>query len=169
MSRNDPKLIERFSLLEKTLMRLGFYGLMVIGAYGIFIESTLWGFIYVAFVMIGLNLGLLYFLCRRCPYPYKHSDCLFVPFWVVKKQHTFCSAPMGLGDKIGFLSIMAGFVVIPQYWLFQNVGVLILFWIFCLPTIGRFVFYLCRRCQHIQCPLNRVNEKAKTQGFLQGA
>jgi len=168
MSKNDPRLIETFSLAEKILMRLGFYGLMVIGAYGIFLEDILWGFIYSVFVVLGLNFGLSHFLCRHCPYPYHHSDCLFVPFRVIKRQHAPSSAPMGLRDKIGFLAVMAGFILIPQYWLWRNVGVLIAFWIVCLPTIAAFVFHFCRRCQHFECPLNRVSEKSKKEGTLQG-
>lgn len=159
----DVNLIERFSLLEKALMRLGFYGFVVIGAYGIYLESILWGLIYSGFVIIGLQFGFLYFLCTHCPYPYNHSDCLFMPFWVVTKQFKFRSAQVNLLDKIGFIVIMTGLVVIPQYWLIKNYTVLIIFWIFCLPTLLAFPFHLCRRCQHFHCPFNLVGEELKNK------
>ena len=158
-SNEHVNLIERFTLLQKILMRLGFYGFMIVGAYGVYLESILWGLIYSGFVIFGLELGFLYFLCCHCPYPYNYSDCLFVPFWLVKKQYKFRSAPLSILDKIGFIAIMAGFVVIPQYWLLKNYTILILFWIFCLPTLASFPFYLCRRCQHFQCPGNLVSEE----------
>ncbi len=152
-------LVDRFTLLQKTLMRLGFYGFMIIGAYGIYLESTLWALIYVGYVILGMELGLSFFLCSHCPYPYKYSDCLFAPFWVFTKQFRFRPARMSIVDNIFFILAMAGFIVIPQYWLFKNVTVLILFWIFCLPTIASFPLFWCRRCRHIHCCLNLVNKK----------
>ena len=47
-------LVERFPLLQKILMRVGFYGFMIIGAYGIYLESILWGLIYSGFVIFGI-------------------------------------------------------------------------------------------------------------------
>ena len=156
---NHCDLIERFKLLEKILVRIGFYGFMFVGAYGIYSKSILWGLIYTVFVILGLKFGLLYFLCSHCPYPYKYSDCLFVPFRLIEKQYEFRSNAMSVLDKIGFVAITAGFILIPQYWLFKNYTILILFWILCLPTLASFPFYLCRRCQHFDCPFNSVSEK----------
>jgi len=152
-------LIETFNPLEKILLRVGFYGFMIIGAYGIYSNSIVWGLIYTGFVIFGSKFGLLYFLCSHCPYPYKHSDCLFVPSSLIKKQYEFRSDKMSVLDNIGFVAIMAGFIVIPQYWLFKNYTILILFWILCLPTLASFPFYLCRRCQHFDCPFNSVSDE----------
>jgi len=46
-SQQYVNLIERFSLLEKILMRIGFYGFIIIGAYGIYSVSITWGHIHV--------------------------------------------------------------------------------------------------------------------------
>ena len=156
---NHGELIERFNLLEKILLRVGFYGFMLVGTYGIYSRSIVWGLIYTGFVIFGLKFGLLYFLCSHCPYPYKHSDCLFVPFSLIKKQYEFRSDAISVLDKIGFVAITAGFIVIPQYWLLENYTILILFWILCLPTLAIFPFYLCRRCLHFDCPFNSVSEE----------
>jgi len=155
----NVNLIERFTLHQKILMRVGFYGFMIIGAYGIYLESVLWGLIYSAFLILGIQFGLSYFLCSHCPYPYKHSDCLFAPFWVFTKQYKFRPAPMSILDKTIFILAMAGFIIIPQYWLLKNYAVLILFWIFCLPTIGSLPFFWCRRCKNFHCCFNSVSEK----------
>jgi len=151
-------LVEKFTLLQKILMRIGFYGFMIIGAYGIYLESILWGLIYSGFVIFGIEFGLSYFLCSHCPYPYKYSECLFAPFWVFTKQYKFRSAPMSILDKTAFILSMAGFIMIPQYWLSKNYTILILFWIFCLPTFASFLFFWCKRCQHFHCCFNSVSE-----------
>jgi len=151
-------LVERFNIPQKILMRVGFYGFMIIGAYGIYLECILWGLIYSGFVIFGIAFGLSYFLCSHCPYPYKYSDCLFAPFWVFTKQYKFRSAPMSISDKTVFILSMAGFIVIPQYWLFKNYTLLILFWIFCLPTLASLPFFWCKRCQHFSCYFNSVSE-----------
>jgi hypothetical protein len=156
---HQVKIVERFTLVQKILMRVGFYGFMVIGAYGIYVESILWGLIYSGFVIVGIEFGLSYFLCSRCPYPYEYSDCLFAPFWVFTKQYTFRPGTMSIFDKTFFISSMAGFVIIPQYWLFKNYTILILFWIFCLPTIASLPLFWCRRCKNSHCCFNLVSEE----------
>lgn len=152
-------LIERFTLPQKILMRFGLYGFMVLGAYGIFLESTLWGLIYSVFVILGIEFGLSYFLCSHCPYPYKHSDCLFAPFWVFTKQYKFRPVPMSILDKTAFIVAMSGFVVIPQYWLSRNYAILILFWIFCLPTVASLPLFWCTRCKNNNCCFNLAGRK----------
>jgi len=163
----NVRLIEKFSLLEKTLYRTGFYGFIIIGAYGIYLQNIVWGIIYTAFVISGLRFGLLYFACSHCPYPYKYSDCLFAPFWLIKNQCKFRSNPMTALDKVVSAVIMAGFVLIPQYWLLKNYTILILFWIFCVLTIAGFPFYLCKRCRNFKCPLNLVNKELIKETELQ--
>ena len=154
-------LVERFTLLHKIIMRLGFYGFMIIGAYGIYVESILWALIYSCFGILGLNFGFSYFLCSHCPYPYKYSDCLFLPFWIFTKQYKFRSAPMSVLDKTVFIFSMVGFILIPQYWLVKNYTILILFWIFCLPTIASLRLFWCRRCKNFHCCFNLVSEELK--------
>ena len=152
-------LIERFSLFEKLLMRVGFYGFIIVGACGIFLESTAWGLIYAGFVVLGLNFVVLYRFCSRCPYPFQYSDCLFIPAGLIKKKCKFRAEPMGTLDMIGSAVIMAGLGVIPQYWLLKNHVLLILFWIFCLPVLAALPLYFCRRCRHFKCPLNSARKE----------
>ncbi|MBN2030509.1 hypothetical protein JW824_09715 [bacterium] len=154
--KNDTHLVDGFSLIEKILMRMGFYGFIFIGAYGIYSATLLWGLLYTGFVLFGLGFVFLYCLCAHCPYPYEYSDCLFLPAGLIKKLYKSRSEQMHILDKVGFLMVMGGLVIIPQYWLLKRDMLLILFWIFCLPTLARLLFYLCKRCRHFNCPLNRV-------------
>lgn len=157
--QNNVNLAERFSLFEKILMRMGFYGFIIIGAYGIYSESVPWGLLYTVFVIFGLSVLLSYCLCAHCPYPYKYSDCLFMPLALINK-YKFRSRPMSTLDKIGFIVMMVGVVVIPQYWLLKNSTILIIFWIFYLPTFAGFLFYECRRCRHFDCPFNLARKES---------
>ena len=157
----DIKSIDKFSLFEKIFMRIGFYGFIITGAYGIFSVNTLWAFIYIGFVLLGFAIGLLYSLCSHCPYPYKFSDCLFLPFGLVKKICHFRSASMNKLEKTSFIVVMIGLVAIPQYWLFKNYTILTIFWIFCLPTLAGLIFYFCKRCHHVSCPFNLSPKKVE--------
>ena len=147
-------LTERFSLIHKMFMRTMFYGYIVIGAYGIYSESIFLGVFYSGFVIFGLFPLLLYCVCANCPYPYKCSDCLLLPFWLIKKLYKFRGLSMSITDKVGFIVTFAGLILIPQYWLLKNYTLLILFWIFCLPVLIIIPFYFCKRCQHFSCPFN---------------
>ncbi len=44
--KQNLDLIEKFSLSEKIFLRIAFYGVIVIGAYGIYSESSMWGIVY---------------------------------------------------------------------------------------------------------------------------
>jgi len=84
----------------------------------------------------------------------------------LKKLYTFRSERMSILDKIGWIIMMAGLVMIPQYWLLENHVVLTIFWILGLPTLVSISFYYCRRCRHFDCPFNsvRMKSEAKDQG-----
>ena len=87
------RFIEGFSLTERVLMRIGFYGFIIVGAYGVFLQSIPWGLAYTGFSIVGL-LAVLYCLCAHCPYPHKLSTCLFLPTGVVKALFSYRPEPM---------------------------------------------------------------------------
>ncbi len=158
---NDPScrqvspFIEGFSLTERVLMRIGFYGFIIIGAYGIFLHSIPWGVAYSGYAVCG-SLAILYSLCAHCPYPHKLSTCLFLPTSVVKALFHYRPEPMSRLDKVVMTVSMAGLVVIPQYWLIKEPLVLAVFWLFCAPVFVVIPLSYCRRCRHTDCPFNMV-------------
>ena len=157
-NNEDCTLINRFSLPEKILMRLAFYGFIIIGAYAIFSASILWGAIYTAFVIFGAMLVAWHLFCPHCPYPFKYETCLFFPAGKIKLFGSFRSEPMNMMEKVGAFAWFAGLIVIPQYLLFQNYILLIIFWVLALPLLARFRIYICKRCRHFFCPLNAVDK-----------
>jgi len=160
-SDQNVNLAKKFSLAEKILLGIGYYGLVITGAYGIYVQSITWGLLYTGFVTLGLFVFLGYCVCAYCPYIYpEYSDCLFLPFGtLVRKLYKFRPGPISIVDKVGFLIIMAGVVVIPQYWLLKNYTIFAIFWIFCLPTYAGLILYECRRCQHFECLFNRAKRE----------
>jgi len=153
-----PDVSKGFTGTEKILMGTGFYGFVLIGIFGIALESVVWALGYAGFAVFGVLVLFGLGICSHCPYIFEeYTDCLFPPWGkVYRKFYRFRSFTLSSTDKILFLTMMIGIVVIPQYWLVKNPWVLGLFWVFCAPTIAGFALYECRRCQHFGCPFNRA-------------
>lgn len=156
--RREPDVSKGFTRTEKILMGIGFYGFVSIGVFGVFLESTIGGLVYVGFALVGILFLFGYGLCTHCPYIFEdYTDCLFPPWGTVYRTlYRFRGLTLSSLDKVLFLSMMIGIVVIPQYWLLKNPWVFGLFWLFCAPTAWGFIMYECRRCQHFSCPFNRA-------------
>ena len=152
-NRQHGDFIEKFSLCEKIFLRIVFYGVIIIGAYGIYSESRVWGFLYLGFLLAG-TIILLFSLCSHCPYPHKYSECLIISPWVMKKISKFNPEPMSSVKKTGSLIMLGGMIIIPQFWLGKNITLLVLFWLFCVPAFIIFPLYFCKRCRHVHCPYN---------------
>jgi hypothetical protein len=166
MSNDDIKykLTDKFTPPERFFMVIGFYGFIIVGAAGIYSVSILWGLIYTAFAVFGLLGVVLSCLCSHCPYPYEYNTCLFLPVGLVKKLRKYNPDPLKKHEKLGFAAVMAGLVVIPQYWLVQNLTLLILFWGLCIPTFFLALpLYYCKHCRLFSCPFNKVPLKVRTE------
>ena len=154
---NNNKCLKTFSLRDKLLFRIGFYGFIIVGTFGIStLESIYMGMAYLVYSIIGLFIGVLYFLCSHCPHVYIYNSCLFYPPIILKKLYRFRKTPMNLTDKIGFVGLMVSFVIIPHIWIWKNFLIIAFFWAFALPTILGLLFYVCHRCRNQSCPFNQV-------------
>lgn len=153
--QQDSGLPLKFSFHKRILMSITLFGTMAIGLYGTFVESVTWGMIYTLFLIFGTLVLFGYCLCSHCPYAYKYSDCLFKPFErIVLKIYKYRPEPMGVLDKFGFMTMIVGMVLIPQYCLFRNYIILIIFWTFFLTFLALSLLYTCRQCRHLDCPFN---------------
>ena len=156
--RRFPGFIDRFSTPEKIIMRISFYGFIVVGAYGIFLQSLLWGLLYSLFAVAGSLLVILSCLCAHCPYPYLHDTCLFIPLPWIKGLYKHRPQKMSRVDKAGWVVMLAGLIIIPQFFLIANPLVMAVFWIVTLPMVAIPLHY-CRRCRHVSCPFNQVGAR----------
>lgn len=141
----------KFTLFEKSPMRLGYYGYQIIGFFGILKFNLLISIAYLIFIFLGSFL-IFYCLCSHCPHQHYFSQCTFVPFGLQKKIFKFKPSKMNFLEIIGHNLITKGAIIIPQYWLIKDVKLFIIFWVFCLPTILRLSFYHCKKCQNYGCP-----------------
>jgi len=152
-TKRNINLIENFSIIEKFIYRAGFCGVLIIALYGIYLESITWGLIYMIYLFLVLVVMLACF-CAYCPYPYIYSDCLLLPYVLIKKLFKPRPGPIRTFEKSILIVTMLGIIVIPQYWLIKNYTLLIMFWIL-LPLISAFFpFHICKRCQNHNCPQN---------------
>ena len=151
-----PKLKDGFTRVEKMLLQAGIFVLAATGAAAIFPENPLAGWFYLGFAAAGLFLTAVYFLCARCPYPYDYKDCLFFPYRVVIRFIRRRPGKQTGADRVGTLVVMMGLILIPQYWLFQDLRLLFVFWLIGIPFLAAFPMYYCKRCRHFGCVFNRV-------------
>jgi Flp pilus assembly protein TadB len=64
---------------------------------------------------------------------------------------------MSAAEKVGSFAAMAAMVIMPNFWLASSPLLLVLFWIFALPTLAAFPRHFCKRCRHRGCPMNRAS------------
>lgn len=137
-------------------MRTGWFGFMAVGFLGIYRQAPLWAFFYAVFGVLGFALVVLPSLCAHCPYPAKYDTCLFLPPGLVRKLYRYRGPHMSLTGKTATLAALAGMVIIPLFWLANDVFLLSVFFLIGLPVIAAFPFFYCRRCRHAGCPMNRA-------------
>lgn len=149
------KWIDSFSLLDKVIVRGGFWGLPVLGIIATGVHSIRIGILYFLIALVSSILLTRKSFCPYCPYPKKYNDCLVMPIWLVKHIKP-AGKRMTLTDKLLTIFCMAVYVIFPQYWLIQSMPLFILFWGVSI-TLGVYVsFKLCAHCRFVGCPLNRA-------------
>jgi hypothetical protein len=141
---------------------LKFHGIMsilliltafILGWFQIFIASFAFGLIYIGlFLLTNFFIYILY--CSKCPADIKTCPHVFQGalklIFPVKKEGDYTKFDYGV-IILSFLAI----VLFPQYWLKNNLLLLIAFWIiivFALFQIGTFV---CTGCCNKKCRLCR--------------
>ena len=149
-------LIDRFSLKERAIMRIGWYGFMAVGTIGIYKQSPVWAMLYVAYSLLSFALVILPALCSHCPYPSKHGTCLFLPPGLLNRFYPYKGPQMSLAGKFAVFITMAGIVILPHFWLIKDLPMLLLFWCFGLPTLMAFPLHYCKHCRHFDCPMNKA-------------
>lgn len=153
---NTCTLIDRFSITERIILRLGWYGFMAVGTYGIFKQSPGWAAVYLLYSVLGFALVVLPGLCAHCPYPTRYGTCLFLPPGLLKRFYPYKGPHMCPASKIAVPSALVGMVLFPNIWLLSDPPLLIPFWLLGLPTVAVFPMHYCRRCRHFDCPLNKA-------------
>jgi hypothetical protein len=163
MSEKQVEFKDGFSWLEKLLMRGGLAAVIGIGAFAIYNSSPWTAAGYLVFVAIGGLVVMYDSLCVYCPYPYKHSDCLFFPYQLVASVTTMRTTPISWCRKALSALAFLGIVAIPQYWLWGQWGLFVALW--ALTVLGGIAvpLHFCRHCRHGRCPMNMVTLQTESQ------
>ncbi|KMY68638.1 hypothetical protein AAU61_03135 [Desulfocarbo indianensis] len=150
------KLLDGFSLAQKTVLRLLLAAFLAVGACGVFLQSALWGWVYLGVVISTQFFMVLPTLCGHCPYPRHHDDCLFLPAGLMRRLVKYRGPAISRGEVVQMGLALLAAVLLPQYWLSMNPPLFVSFWVLALAFLASFPFYLCKRCRHRGCPANRV-------------
>jgi hypothetical protein len=153
-ARAGPEPIDRFTLLQKTVIRVCLSGFGLIGILAAFAESWIAG---VALLVVTVLAGsaALHCFCSHCPYPEKYDTCYAMPPSIVRGMTSYRPGPLSGMEKACFYVAIALAMLLPQVWLMRRLPLFIAYWVFCLPTFFIFPFYICRRCRFGNCPFNR--------------
>lgn len=151
-------LIDRFTLMERIVMRTGWYGFMAVGVFAIYKQAPLWAVVYTVYSILGFALVVLPGLCNHCPYPSQRGTCLFLPPGLVNRFYPYKGPQMSPAAKIAVFAVMAGMVIMPLVWLISDLPMLMLFLLLCLPTLAVILMHYCKRCRHFGCPLNKASD-----------
>lgn len=158
-SESQCTFIDRFSLMERIVMRAGWLAAMVVGGYGIFKQDPAWAFAYAAYSIFGAALVVIPGVCSHCPYPYKRDTCLFFTPGVIRAVYPYRGPRLNLLEKIAVPTILAGMIVGPLIWLVNDLPLLAVFLLLFIPVAAAIPFYYCRHCRHVGCPMNRTGLK----------
>lgn len=123
----------------------------ILGFYQIMLASTLFGLIYLGiFALTYCSLFLTY--CSKCPAdiktcPHVFQGALKVIF-PVKKEGSYTTTDYGI-VALGFLAI----ALFPQYWLKENLFLLISFWLILSFGLLQIKTQVCTGCCNKKCIL----------------
>ena len=144
--------VDGFPIWQKLSMRGLFVAVLVVGAVAVFRHSQVFGWIYLVMATLGQLVLIMPNLCAHCPYPYQYNDCLLAPAGLMRTIFSYRGPLISPGGRLALAAGGAGLILIPQYWLFQEPLLLLVFWVLLLPFLAFFRLYLCRRCRHTGCP-----------------
>lgn len=163
MSVKEVGLKDSFAWYEKLSMRGGFAAVVGIGALAIYQSQPVAAAGYLLFVALGGLVVMYDSLCVYCPYPFKHSDCLFFPYQLVASVTKLRAKPIPwFRNALSALAFL-GIVAIPQYWLWGQWSLFGTFWVLALVGAIAVPLHFCRHCRHRRCPMNLVTLRTDGQ------
>ena len=147
-------------MLKKLYAQISFHGGIIIGAYGLFLNSTTLGIAYLLYAYIGIILLMRYTVCPRCPHLLVANDCVQLHPKLTKK--IICpnrKGPLNLYEKILFTMVLYGILILPIYWIASNIIILILFLLFYGGLLLGLHLHFCPNCENKICIHNRKSFK----------
>ena len=156
MSTNGCKSVCGFSKKEKLYAQLSFHGGIIIGTYGLLQHNTVLALAYFLYSYIGILMLMRYTVCPRCPHLHVAGDCLQLsPVLTKRIISSSRKGPLNIYEKILFVSVLYGILIIPIYWVASDLRILIPFLILYGGLLLSLYFYFCKNCRNTVCIQNR--------------
>lgn len=115
-------------------------------------NSTGWGLVYLCIIVI-VNPIVLYSYCAKCLC--RDDACSHViPGKLTRLLPARKPGPYSQMDYYSTalsLTVLFGF---PQAWLWQNLAILIAFWMLLIVGLVEILLFVCRTCSNDNCPMN---------------
>ncbi len=155
MDPNDIETICSFTLKEKIYAQVTFNAGVLTGAYGLFLHNVILGISYLLYSYIGIALLMRFTVCPRCPHLLVANDCVQLPpsmaLAIVSSKR---KGPLNIFEKILFIMVLYGILILPIYWIYSNTIIFALFLILYGGQLLGLHFYFCRGCQNRSCIQN---------------
>jgi hypothetical protein len=123
---------------------------MIVGIIALFEQSTALGGIYILIILISQPV-ILYAFCSKCPC--REDSCRHVFPGKLTKIFPGREENAYTGWDLFWTSLaLAVLFLFPQYWLWKNKILLILFWIPSVVAVLEILNFVCRGCKNFHCP-----------------
>lgn len=152
MDAENKKTICSFSLKEKIYAQISFHGGVLTGTYGLSLVSTGLGIAYFLYAYIGILSLMRFTVCPRCPHLHVANDCLQLHPSITK----IIISPnrkgaLNIFEKILFIMVYYGILILPIYWLASNTIILVLFLLFYGGLLLTMHLHFCKNCENEVC------------------
>jgi len=122
-----------------------------VGVYAIAKYSVVIGAVYIGITAFCV-LGIIYSFCAKCEC--RSGSCSHVipgkmtNLFPDRKQTNY-----SFGDIFFTIVSLLVILLFPQYWLWRNTSLVILFWILIAAAVVEILFFVCKNCKNKKCPV----------------
>lgn len=130
--------------------------------------TTLWrqspwlGLIYFAICSLCAS-GILFAYCCKCSVRLDNCSHVF-PGRLTRLLPQRRQSPYTFGDIAGTGLGLAMILLFPQYWLLQEVTVMLLFWLLAIVALAEILIFVCRQCENTGCLICPKLQKPEDSG-----
>lgn len=129
----------------------------ILGLFTIYQHSILLASIYGASILVGGYI-VLYVYCAKCPC--KDKSCahvfpgLMTRFLPDRKPGKYNKSEIAV-----VIIIVLFWVISPQYWLYQNGDLMLVFWLLLITGFYQINKFVCKDCDNVFCMANKKSMK----------
>ena len=129
-----------------------FFGIsLLIGLYILWINSINMTTIYIM-IMIAAAVLVPYVYCTKCPC--RQTNCAHVlPGLITRFMPNRESESYTIFDWAVVLILLGLLMLLPQFWLYENIVLFSIFWIMSITALLQIRFFICKTCENKKCIL----------------